>query len=77
MQNHPAIPINYKGFSARDPLYIDILVEGSVIAEVKATKKIHSIHEVQLLTYLHLIDHRLGLLTILAKNLSKMLLGFL
>ena len=62
VQNQLAVPINYKGFSVRDPLYIDILVDGLVIVEVKATEKIHSIHEVQLLTYLRLTDHRLGLL---------------
>ncbi len=56
------VPVNYKGFIVRDPLYIDVLVEGMVIVEVKATEKIHSIHEVQLLTYLRLTGRKLGLL---------------
>jgi len=57
-----AVPVNYKGTAVRDPLYIDILVQGSVIVEVKATEKLHSIHQVQLLTYLRLLRRKLGLL---------------
>jgi GxxExxY protein len=47
-----AVPVIYKNSVVREPLYIDILVEGIVIVEVKATEKLHSIYEVQLLTYL-------------------------
>jgi len=41
---------------------IDILVEGIVIVEVKATEKLHPIYEVQLLTYLRLTGRKFGLL---------------
>lgn len=57
-----AVPVNYKGAVVKDPLYIDILVEGIVIVEIKATEKLHPIHEVQLLTYLRLTGRKLGLL---------------
>lgn len=57
-----AVPVNYKGTAVRDPLYIDILVQGMVIVEVKAIEKLHSIHQVQLLTYLRLTGRKLGLL---------------
>jgi len=57
-----AVPVHYKGSVVRDPLYIDILVEGLVIVEVKATEKLHPIHDVQLLTYLRLTGCKLGLL---------------
>lgn len=57
-----AVPVSYKGSQVRDPLYIDILVQDKVIVEVKATEKEHSIHEVQLLTYLRLSNLKLGLL---------------
>ena len=56
------VPITYKNSVVRDPLYVDILVEGRVIVEVKATEKLYPIHEVQLLTYLRLTGKRLGLL---------------
>jgi GxxExxY protein len=57
-----AVPVNYKGTSVRDPLYIDILIQGVVIVEVKAVEKLHPIHQVQLLTYLRLTGRKLGLL---------------
>lgn len=57
-----AVPIQYKGSIVKDPLYIDILVEGLVVVEVKAIEKLHSIHDVQLLTYLRLTGRKLGLL---------------
>jgi GxxExxY protein len=62
VQRQLAVPVNYKGSVVRDPLYIDILVEGLVIVEVKATEKLHPIHDVQLLTYLRLTGYKLGLL---------------
>ena len=37
-------------------------MEGLVIVEVKATEKLHPIHDVQLLTYLRLTGCKLGLL---------------
>lgn len=57
-----AVPVIYKNSVVREPLYIDILVEGLVIIEVKATEKLHPIYEIQLLTYLRLTGKKLGLL---------------
>lgn len=57
-----AVPVIYKNSVVREPLYIDILVEGIVIVEAKATEKLHSIYEVQLITYLRLTGKKLGLL---------------
>lgn len=57
-----AVPVKYKGSVVRNSLYIDLLVEDLVIVEVKATEKLHPIHEVQLLTYLRLTGRKLGLL---------------
>ncbi len=57
-----AVPVIYKNSVVREPLYIDILVEGLVIVEGKATEKPHPIYEVQLLTYLRLTGKKLGLL---------------
>jgi GxxExxY protein len=41
---------------------IDLLVEESVIVELKTVSKLLPIHEAQLLTYLRLSGRRLGLL---------------
>lgn len=62
IQRQVAVPITYKGTAVKEPLYIDILVQGKVIIEVKATEKEHPIHQVQLLTYLRLTNRKLGLL---------------
>ena len=41
---------------------LDILVENSVLLEIKACESLQPIHEAQLLTYLKLTGLRLGLL---------------
>ncbi|MDR3625040.1 MAG: GxxExxY protein, partial [Chlamydiales bacterium] len=64
LQIQTQVPVNviYKGCKIREPLYLDILVENKIIIEIKATEKEHPIHSVQLLTYLRLTRHELGLL---------------
>ena len=56
------LPVNYKGISLDDGYRIDLLVEESVLVEVKAVAALSPIHEAQLLTYLKFADKRLGLL---------------
>jgi GxxExxY protein len=41
---------------------LDLVVEHSVIVEVKAVKKLRPIHQAQLLSYLKASGHRVGLL---------------
>jgi len=41
---------------------MDLLVEGRVVVEIKSVDFISDTHEAQLLTYLKLADHRLGLI---------------
>lgn len=56
------LPVTYKGIKL-DPGYrIDVLVEESVIVEIKTVTKLHPVHAAQLLTHLRLSGHRLGLL---------------
>lgn len=66
-----AVPVSYKGSVVRDPLYIDILVEGLVIVEGKATEKLHPIFDLQLLTYLRLTGFKLGLLVNFGQEFVK------
>lgn len=56
-----AVPIVYKGQTLATPLRLDLLVEGKVIVECKATTDYNPIFEVQTLTYLRLIGCKLGL----------------
>jgi GxxExxY protein len=57
-----APPIIYKSITLEQGYRIDLLVEESVIAEVKTVIKVHPVHEAQLLTHLRLSGHRLGLI---------------
>ena len=62
VERQVAVPVNYKGTVIREPLYIDILVQGIVIVEIKAVEKLHLLYQVQLLTYLRLTGRKLDLL---------------
>jgi GxxExxY protein len=56
------LPLTYKGL-ALDCFYrIDVLVGGLVIVELKSVEKLEPIHEAQLLSYLRISGHWLGLL---------------
>ena len=62
------VPVMYKDTAVKDPMYIDILVEGKLIIEVKATEKEHPIHLAQVLTYLRLSRIKLGLVINFGQN---------
>ena len=57
-----ALPIVYKDVRLDYGYRLDLLVGGAVIVELKASEKPHPVHEAQLLSYLRLSGHRLGLL---------------
>jgi GxxExxY protein len=54
-------PIIYKGQTLATPLRVDLVVEKQVIVENKATTQYNPIFEVQTLTYLRLLNLRIGL----------------
>ncbi|MBE2225093.1 MAG: GxxExxY protein [Anaerolineae bacterium] len=56
------LPIMYKGIKLDEGYRLDFLVEGLVIVELKAVKKLDDIHLAQTLSYLKLAELRLGLL---------------
>ncbi len=56
------LPVVYNGVRLDAGLRFDLLVDESVVVELKAVEKTLPIHEAQLLTYLKLADKRLGLL---------------
>jgi GxxExxY protein len=61
-ESQAGIPIVYSGVRLESGLRLDLLVEKSLIVEVKSTDKLVPIHQSQLLTYLRLSGLRLGLL---------------
>jgi GxxExxY protein len=56
------LPMNYKGRVLDCGYTMDLVVEGAVVVELKSVEKIAAIHEAQLLTYLRLSRHKVGLL---------------
>ncbi len=66
LRNIPAlsqvpIPVVYKNCKLRGPMRLDILVDHKVIIEVKALETVLPVHKAQVLTYLRLINLKLGL----------------
>jgi GxxExxY protein len=56
------LPVIYDNIRLDAGLRLDFLVGGTVIVEIKAVENLLPIHQAQLLTYLKLTSHRLGLL---------------
>lgn len=61
-QNQVSLPVIYDGERLDAGLRLDVLAGESVIVELKAVEKHNPLFEAQLLTYLKLTGHRLGLL---------------
>jgi GxxExxY protein len=55
-----AVPFTYDGIRFDDGFRIDILFGNRLVIELKATEKLLPIHSAQLLTYLKLLDLRIG-----------------
>jgi GxxExxY protein len=55
------VPLHYKGNRLATPLRLDLLVNDLVIVECKSTPKYNDIFAAQVLTYLRLLDLKLGL----------------
>jgi GxxExxY protein len=58
------VPVNvtYKGLALECGYRLDMIVEDLVIIEIKAVEAVLPIHKTQLLTYLRLMEKKLGLI---------------
>jgi GxxExxY protein len=65
-----AVPVNYKGRIIGE-YRIDLLVEDAVVVEVKSVERFDPVFEAQILTYLKVINRRLGLLINFNSRLLK------
>ena len=75
------LPLEYKGVKLECGYRLDLLVEDTVVLEVKAVDAIISIHEAQLLTYMKLGGWKVGLLInfnvpVLKQGIKRLVLGF-
>jgi GxxExxY protein len=76
-QRQVALPIRYKGLSLDCNYKLDLLVEDTIVVEVKAIEALLPVHSAQLLTYLKSSGKRVGLLinfnvTMLTKGLRRL-----
>ena len=62
LKRQVSIPIQHDGLVFDEGFRADMVVEDSVILELKSIESVAPVHKKQLLTYLRLADKRLGLL---------------
>jgi iron complex transport system substrate-binding protein len=60
-RQHP-VSFDFDGIHFDDGFRVDLLVENSVVVELKSLEKIALVHSKQVLTYLRLMNLRVGLL---------------
>ena len=56
------IPVTYRGVKVELGLRVDMLVDEALVVELKTVRALAPIHHAQLLSYLRLSGHRIGLL---------------
>ena len=61
-QSQVPLPIQYRGRYLDCGYRLDLVIQNSIIIEVKAVRRVLPIHRAQVLTYLRLTNCRLGLL---------------
>ncbi len=71
VERQKAIPVKYDGHTFNEGFKADIIIDNSVIVELKSIEKIAPVHKKQLLTYLRLADKKLGLLINFGSALIK------
>ena len=62
VERQKAVPITYKGNILKTELRLDLLVEDEVVVELKSVEEMRDVFYKQTLTYLRLLDKRVGLL---------------
>ena len=62
VERQKQVPIVYKGKLLETELRLDVLVEDKVIVELKSVEEMKKVFAKQLLTYLRLMDKKVGLL---------------
>ena len=71
------VPVNYKGIKLDVDLRLDLLVNDTIIVELKTIENILPVHEAQLLTYMKLLKKPQGLLiNFFTDNITKSMKPF-
>ena len=70
-QRQVPVRATYKGRDLGMDFILDILVEDSIVLELKSVEELHPVHYKQLLTYLKLADKRLGFIVNFNEHILK------
>ena len=71
------VPVSYKGLKIDADLRLDLLVNDTVVVELKAVQNILPVHQAQLLTYMKLLKKPQGLLiNFFTDNITKTMKPF-
>ncbi len=71
VEQQVAVPIQYRGMRFERGFRADLIIDSSVILEIKSVEQLLPVHGKQLLTYLRLTGCRLGLLINFGEELLK------
>ncbi|PYR63769.1 MAG: GxxExxY protein [Acidobacteria bacterium] len=81
VERQKVLPLTFRDQILDCGYRIDLMVEDSVIVEVKSVEKLERVHRSQLLSYLRLSDRKLGLLMnfnvrLLKEGIKRVVNGF-
>ena len=62
VEQQKPLPIVYREITVEAGYRLDLLVENTVVVELKSVERLEPIHQAQILSYLKLSGHRVGLL---------------
>ena len=62
VERQKEVPIRYDGHLLKTELRVDLLVEGMVVVELKSVEEMRAVFWKQTLTYLRLLDLKVGIL---------------
>jgi len=71
VERQKRLSVNYKGLEFEEGFRIDLLVNDTIVVELKCVERVLPIHEAQLYTYLKLSGKRTGLLINFLTKLLK------
>lgn len=71
VERQKAISFDFEGLWFEDAFKADLVIERAVVVEIKSVHSLVQAHEKQLLTYLKLLDYRVGLLLNFGAPLMK------
>jgi GxxExxY protein len=71
VERQVAVPITWDGIKFDEGFRADLIIDNCVLVEVKSIAALDPVHSKQVLTYLRLMDIRLGLLINFGEHLIK------